>query len=226
MPALSLPRPAVDLRALPPVSRPVQIGSAALAGVAVLVGVFGLVGLRREAASTAEAESPTQQISAPAEQSSPASTPEAPLPHAKLQPASDRTPVAMVLEADEPSLEQLQDLLQAWLNRKAIVLAGGSLQEARLADVARRGLLAQVQEERARDAAAGTTQVVKASITSADLVSLAANRIELRAQVAYSDQRLDAAGNVIDTTAAGTLPVTYVLGRDGKRWRLHAYVPS
>ncbi len=226
MPALSLPRPAVDLRALPPVSRPVLIGSAALAGVAVLVGVFGLVGLRREAASTAEAESPTQQISAPAEQSSPASTPEAPLPHAKLQPASDRTPVAMVLEADEPSLEQLQDLLQAWLNRKAIVLAGGSLQEARLADVARRGLLAQVQEERARDAAAGTTQVVKASITSADLVSLAANRIELRAQVAYSDQRLDAAGNVIDTTAAGTLPVTYVLGRDGKRWRLHAYVPS
>ena len=134
--------------------------------------------------------------------------------------------LAMVLEADEPSMEQLQDLLQAWLNRKAIVLAGGSLQEARLADVARRGLLVQVQEERARDAAAGTTQVVKASITSADLVSLAANRIELRAQVAYSDQRLDAAGNVIDTTAAGTLPVTYVLGRDGKRWRLHAYVPS
>ena len=222
----SLPRPAFDLPTLPPVSRPVLIGSAALAGVAVLLGVFGLVGLRREAASTAEAESPTQQVSAPAEQSSPASTHEAPLPHAQLQPASDRTPVAMVLEADEPSLEQLQDLLQAWLNRKAIVLAGGSLQEARLADVARRGLLVQVQEERARDAAAGTTQVVKASITSADLVSLAANRIELRAQVAYSDQRLDAAGNVIDTTAAGTLPVTYVLGRDGKRWRLHAYVPS
>jgi len=182
----------------------------------VLVGVFSLMGLRREAATTAEADLPSSQQSSPQE----------PAPKAQLQPATDAAPAALVLEVDEPSLVQLQDLLQAWLNRKAIVLAGGTLQEARLADVAREGLLDQVQEERSRDAAAGTTQVVKASITSAELVSRTAHRIELRAQVAYSDQRLDAAGEVIDTTAAGTLPVTYVLGRDGKRWRLHAYVTS
>ena len=214
LPQLSIPRPALDLPALSPISRPALIGSAVFAGVVVLVGVVSLVGLRREATSTADGESTTTQLSSP----------EAPSPQAQLQPPTGSAPVAMVLEGDEPSLAQLQDLLQAWLNRKAIVLAGGSLEEARLADVARPGLLDQVQEERDRDAAARTTQVVKASITSAELVSLSANRIELRAQVAYSDQRLDAAGAVIETTPARTLPVTYVLGRDGKRWRLHAYV--
>ena len=214
LPQLSIPRPALDLPALSPITRPALIGSAVFAGVVVLVGVVSLVGLRREATSTADGESTTTQLSSP----------EAPSPQAQLQPPTGSAPVAMVLEVDEPSLAQLQDLLQAWLNRKAIVLAGGSLEEARLADVARPGLLDQVQEERDRDAAARTTQVVKASITSAELVSLSANRIELRAQVAYSDQRLDAAGAVIETTPARTLPVTYVLGRDGKRWRLHAYV--
>ena len=221
LPQLSLPRPSLDLPDLPPISRPALIGSAAFAGVVLVVGVFSLMGLRREAATTAEAELPTAERPSSQQPSS-----QEPAPKAQLQPATDAAPAAMVLEVDEPSLVQLQDLLQAWLTRKAIVLAGGTLQESRLADVAREGLLDQVQEERSRDAAAGTTQVVKASITSAELVSRTANRIELRAQVAYSDQRLDAAGEVIDTTAAVTLPVTYVLGRDGKRWRLHAYVTS
>jgi hypothetical protein len=219
MPQLSMPRPALDLPALPSIPRSALIGSAAFAGVAVLVGVFSLVGLRREATSTAEADLPTAERPSSQQPSS-----QEPAPKAQLQSATDAAPEAMVLEGDEPSLAQLQDLLQAWLNRKAIVLAGGSLQEARLADVARKGLLEQVQEEQARDAAAGTTQLVKASITSADLVSRSPNRIELRAQVAYSDQRLDADSKVVDTTAAGTLTVTYVFGRDGKRWRLHAYV--
>jgi len=114
-------------------------------------------------------------------------------------------------------------LLQAWLDRKADVLAGGALQSSRLADVARPGLLDQVQAERKRDAARATTQVVKAKITRVKVVSSAVNRIELRAQVAYSDERLDANGKVVDRTAAGTLPITYVLGRDGDQWRLEAY---
>ena len=215
VPSLSIPRPEWDRSVFPPLSRSVLIGSAAFAGVVVLVGVVSLVGLRRGAETAAEDPVSTEK-----------QLPASPLPSTKaqLQPSPNQTPVPLVLQEDEPSLTQLQDLLQAWLNRKAIVLAGGSIQDARLADVAREGLLDQVQAERERDAASGTTQVVKASITSAELVSISANRIELRTQVAYSDQRLNAAGEVIDTTAAGMLPVTYVIGRDGKRWRLHAYV--
>jgi hypothetical protein len=44
--------------------------------------------------------------------------------------------------------------------------------------------------------------------------------------VAYSDQRLDAAGKVIERTPPTTLLVTYILGRDGRTWRLHAYIPG
>lgn len=144
-------------------------------------------------------------------------------PQVMLQPERNDRPDRYGLKTTEPSSAQLQGLLQTWLNRKAAVLSGGSLANARLADVARSGLLDQVRSERSRDAAAGTTQNVQASITSIDVVSSSPARIELKAQVAYRDERLNAAGKVIERTAATTYPITYVLGRYADQWRLEAY---
>jgi hypothetical protein len=48
-------------------------------------------------------------------------------------------------------------------------------------------------------------------------------RIELKALVAYRDQKLNADGKVVEETTQMNLPVTYILGRDGDSWRLHAY---
>ena len=59
-----------------------------------------------------------------------------------------------------------------------------------------------------------------------EVVSRSPKRIELRARVSYSDQRLDADGQVIERTPPTTLPVTYIFGRDNRTWRLHAYIPG
>ncbi|EAU74429.1 IMS domain-containing protein [Synechococcus sp. RS9916] len=211
MPALTLPR-------LEPANKPLMVGSAVFAGVVVLVGAFSLVGLKDESQSTAEQSDKTEQP-----QTTPQTSATLQPPQATLQPEHNDRPDRYGLKVTEPSSAQLQGLLQTWLNRKAAVLSGGSLANARLADVARSGLLDQVENERTRDAAAGTTQKVEASITSMAVVSSTPARIELRAQVAYRDERLNEAGKVIERTAATTYPITYVLGRDADQWRLAAY---
>jgi len=219
LPPFSLPRLSRPRLSTPRPTRPVLIGSALFAAVVAVVAVFSLVGLRRQSEADAPQpapEQPTRQEASVAPQP----------PEATLRPeraAQGSTPL-QPLRADTPSEAQLQTLLQAWLDRKAAVLAGGSLAQARLADVARDGLVQRVEEERRADAAAGARQRVEASITSVELVSRTPQRIELRARVAYSDQRLDADGKVLERTAPTTLPITYILGRDGRTWRLHAFV--
>jgi hypothetical protein len=194
------------------VGRPWLIGSVLFVLVVAVAAAFALVGLRRESEVAAE---------------SPATPPPSTPVQASLKPEADPAPASLKpLAADAPSEAQLQTLLQAWLDRKARVLAGGSQADAQLATVARDGLIQQLQTERQADAAAGARQTVEATITSVEVVSRTPQRIELRARVAYSDQRLDAAGKVIERTPPTTLLVTYILGRDGRTWRLHAYIPG
>ena len=217
VPSIAFSRPGFALPPLQRPGRPVVIGSAVFAGVVAVVAAFSVVGLKEE---TGMAEAPAPTSTALKQEPSVAAVRR---PQAELQPERSIRPDASVLEAAKPTAIELQGLLQAWLDRKAAVLAGGSVAQAQLADVAREGLLDQVRAERRRDAAVGATQTVKAKVSSVELVSSTANRIELLAKVDYSDQRLSTSGKVIDSTAPTTLAVTYVLGRDGNRWRLHAY---
>ena len=98
--------------------------------------------------------------------------------------------------------------------------------EFNLSAVARNPLVEDVRRKSAADAADGLTQTIDASVTSVDVVSRTASRIELRAQVAYSDRTVNRAGTVVDRTPPATFTVTYIFGRDGKQWRLHAYIPG
>ncbi|WP_244282450.1 ARC6/PARC6 family protein [Synechococcus sp. UW140] len=238
IPKLTLPRPALPLPPLNPPSRPVVIGSAVFAGVVAVVAAFSVVGLRQESSPSADQAGSSQDLSQtqPQTQSSQTDLNQADLSRnraSQTAPIASSAPPALLkpaqgyaLRDDQPTTAQLEGLLQAWLDRKAQVLAGGSLADARLADVARDGLLAQVQSQRQRDAAIGANQKVAATITSVEVVSSNANRIEIKAKVAYSDERLDASGQVMERTPARSLPITYILGRDGQQWRLHAYFGS
>lgn len=69
------------------------------------------------------------------------------------------------------------------------------------------------------------TQKVEASIDFMRVISRTPNRIELRADVDYSDQTVNAAGNVVNSTAPRSIKVSYILGRDNDGWRLQAYKP-
>ena len=144
-------------------------------------------------------------------------------PVARLKPDLRPSAPSEPLVSDAPSEAELQALVQGWLDAKALALSG---QPADLSVVARDPLVKRVERERAVDAAEGRSKSIDASITSIEVLDRKPLRIELRAQVAYSDRLQGADGAVIDETAPSDFSVTYVLGRDGKQWRLHAYIPG
>ena len=152
-----------------------------------------------------------------------APTPSADEPIASLKPEMPPPAPSEPLVSDAPTETELQALVQGWLDAKALALSG---RPADLSVVARDPLVKRVERERAADAAEGRFKAIDASVTSIDVVDRKPLRIELRAQVAYSDRLQDADGVVIDETTPRDFSVTYVLGRDGSQWRLHDYMPG
>jgi hypothetical protein len=193
-------------------------------GVVVVLVVLGfsLVGLRREAQQQTASTSTTNPT-ADALPSSDAlsSKPKATLKKESSKPNERITP----LSVEKPSEVQLQALLQTWLDLKATALRQNGETES-LAEVARPVLVSSVREQQANLLREGLVQKVQASITSIQTVSTTPFRIEVRAQLTYRDQTLNAQGEVVDETPAGNLPVTYILGRDPDGWRLQAYIPG
>ena len=221
---------------LPQPSRSTWIGSGVFLAVVLVIGAFSVVGLRREAeqpqlATETSMDAPLDQTGSDAattvqpqdstELSEPELT-ETPEPATVAEAAQDADPV---LRSDSPSEAQLQALLQAWLDRKASVLSGDGTANERLQPIARSGLINQVRLQRAADQSAGRTQKVEASVDFMRVISRTPNRIELRADVDYSDETLNAAGTVVERTAPKSLKVSYILGRDDDGWRLQAYQP-
>ena len=144
-------------------------------------------------------------------------------PIASLKPDLEPSAPTEPLLSEAPTQAELQALLQGWLDAKALMLAG---EPADLSVVAREPLVKRVEQERDADQAAGRSKSIDASITSIEVVDRKPQRIELLAQVAYSDRLQAADGTVIDETAPTDFSVTYVLGRDGTQWRLHDYIPG
>ena len=225
LPALSLPQmPQLPrLPQLPP--RPFVVKIAVLAAVVAAFG--GGLSLMLRQRSEAPPVSPVvkEEPVLPA----PDDLDETSLPIATLQPEQPLDRPIEPLTSDAPSDKQLEDLIQGWLDAKAKALAGqtNAAPEAvskQISTVARDRLLQRVQAERTADAALGHTKIIKASVTSVDVVSRTPRRIAVKAEVNYFDQTLDRSGTTIDQTPAGALTVTYVLGRDGKQWKLHEYI--
>jgi hypothetical protein len=144
-------------------------------------------------------------------------------PIASLKPDLEPSAPSEPLVSDAPTQAELQALLQGWLDAKALMLSG---EPAELSVVAREPLVKRVEQERDADKAAGRSKSIDASITTIEVVDRSPQRIELLAQVAYSDRLQAADGTVIDETAPTDFIVTYVLGRDGTQWRLHDYIPG
>ena len=234
----SLPRP--SLPSMPQLQWPdlsqtrrsTWIGSGVIVAAVLVIGAFSVVGLRREArqpqlAGETSLDAPVDQTATDADpvvsaqEVKPVPT-DSPEPESVSQPEPQGDPV---LRSDQPSDAQLEALLQAWLDRKAIVLRGDGTADERLKPIARVGLINQVRRQRSIDQSKGLTQNVEASIDFMRVISRTPQRIELRADVDYRDETVNAAGVVVDRTAPRSLKVTYILGRDADGWRLQAFSP-
>ena len=189
-----------------------------------LVAALAAAVMLRPRATAPVARQPQPELQDATESKSSSSDPANLPPAATLQPeASTGKGQLEPLLSDAPDEAQLRLLVQAWLDNKALALQG---QASMLPVVARQHLIDRVDQERAAAVAAGNTTVVKASVTSLEVVSRQPRRIELTAEVAYSDSTTDRSGSVVDRTEPGSLRITYILGRDGDQWRLTAYIPQ
>ncbi len=202
------------------------VGLVLLAALAFAVQRNSTQSPKQEEPASLEQPSPESTASeppAPAQEPSveepPAAQPQASLRSDASQPGSNLEP----LLADSPDEQQLRTLVQGWLDSKALALQG---QPSDLSVVARKRLIERVDRDRAADVAAGYSTTVEASVTALDVVSRQPRRIELKAEVAYSDRTINAAGAVVRSTDPGSFSITYILGRDGDQWRLTAYIPN
>ncbi len=227
---------AAELDNVPSMAEEVQSADAASTGsprrlrLLVASAVVGLVAalaaavMLRPRATAPVARQPQPELQDATESKSSSSDPANLSPAATLQPEASTGRVQLEpLISDAPDEAQLRLLVQGWLDNKALALQG---QASMLPVVARQRLIDQVDQERAAAVAAGNTTVVKASVTSLEVVSRQPRRIELKAEVAYSDSTTDRSGSVVDRTEPGSLTITYILGRDGDQWRLTAYIPQ
>jgi len=161
----------------------------------------------------------------------PRSQPAQPLPVQPSEqaqaPAAPPPPVApsFPLTAADPSETQLQELLEAWLEAKAAVLAGSNA-PLPLNDLARSAQVALLQRQEQANRSAGATETVKASVESFSVSERSPNRIAAQVTLRYSDERRSSTGAVLSQTPATTLTNTYVFARDGERWLLAAYKPG
>ena len=182
----------------------------AAGGAVVLIALGSWVLLRPR-------DQPVQPLPVqPAEQAKPpAAPPPPPIPAASNIP----------LTAADPSETQLQELLEAWLEAKAAVLAGGSA-PLPLSDLARSSQVEKLQLQEQTNRSAGTTETVKASVESFSVSERSPNRIAVQVTLRYSDERRSSSGAVLSQTPTTTLINTYVFARDGERWLLAAYKPG
>jgi hypothetical protein len=136
-----------------------------------------------------------------------------------VQPAAQAT---LPLTAATPSQADLKALLEGWLAAKAAVLAGDS-SAIPLAELAREAQVQRLESERNSDAALGETQTIDARVSGLQVLERSPARIEIQANLTYSDSRLGSGGAVIERTASTNLTNRYVFARDGQIWRLAAF---
>ncbi len=128
-----------------------------------------------------------------------------------------------LLTTGKPKKEELFILIDTWLKGKAQVLSGNK-DSSFLANVARPDLLKRVKEERQKDKSQGKRQEIISEISNLKVIKRSPQRIELDAEIKYSDKRINSKGETVAESSFPKLKVKYILGRDPDGWRLQAYI--
>ncbi len=195
------------------VPRPILITAAGAA--AALLAVAGVHLLQPRSAPTPLAVEPQAQTPTSPK---PVPAPTTPSSGAAKPPVSTAT--TLPLTTPSPTREQVQALLEGWLEAKAEVLAGRN-SPTPLEKLARDNQVTRLKGERRDDTAQYQTQQIQTRITDLTLESRSPNRIVALVTIDYSDQRLNASGQPLgQPSRIPALRNRYVFGRDQGTWRL------
>jgi len=126
------------------------------------------------------------------------------------------------LNTIEPSEQEIQFLIEAWLKGKSDVLNG--LESEILISVARPSLFNRVINQRRKDNLLGQKQIIDANINSIEIVQRSKNRIAADVDLNYKDKRISSSGDVLAETVIPSLKVKYIIGKNKNNWQVVDYI--
>ncbi len=121
-----------------------------------------------------------------------------------------------------PSLEEIRNLINIWLQNKSNYLAGKS--EINLSRIVSNGLIGRTIEERKIDIKKGIYKEINSQIRKIDLESQTSSRIVVLVELNYSEKIINNSGEFINETSLNPLKVKYILGFSNKSWKLVDFI--
>ncbi len=122
-----------------------------------------------------------------------------------------------------PTLNEIENLLQNWLEYKSIFLAGKG--DVDLSQIVQTNLLKRLKEERSNDLKKNITKIINTEIQSIEYITQSSSRVSVLVKLKYSEKILNNNREVVNkTTFTPFLKVKYILGYSEKSWKLVDYV--
>ena len=121
-----------------------------------------------------------------------------------------------------PSLEEIRNLINDWLQNKSNFLAGKS--EINLSKIAKNGLIDRTIEERQNDIKQAINPHIDSKIMKIDLESQTSSRIVVLVELNYRERIISNSGEIINETSLNPLKNKYILGFSNKSWKLVDFV--
>ena len=126
------------------------------------------------------------------------------------------------LNAPSPSLEDIRNLINGWLQSKSNYLAGKS--EINFSKIVSKGLIDRTIEERQKDKRKAIYKEINSQIRKIDLESQTSSRIVVLVELNYLERIVKNSGELVNETLLTPLKVKYIVGFSNKSWKLIDFV--
>ena len=126
------------------------------------------------------------------------------------------------LNSPSPSLDDIRNLINGWLQNKSNYLAGKS--EINLSKFVSKGLIDRTIQERQNDIKKGIYKEINSQIRKIDLVSQTSSRIVVLVELNYLERIVKNSGEFVNETSLTPLKVRYIFGFSNKSWKLVDFV--
>ena len=121
-----------------------------------------------------------------------------------------------------PSLDEIRNLINIWLQSKSNYLSGKS--EINLSQIVDNGLINRTIEERQNDMKKGIYKEINSQILKIDLETQTSSRITVLVELDYLEKIINNSGKLVNETSFTPLKVKYILGFSNKKWKLVDFV--
>ena len=121
-----------------------------------------------------------------------------------------------------PSLEEIKNLINVWLQSKSNYLSGKG--EINLSKIVNNGLIDRTKEERQNDMKKGIYKEINSRIRKIDLESQTSSRIAVLVELDYLERIKKNSGELVNETSLTPLKVKYILGFSNKAWKLVDFI--